>query len=122
MLALASDHEVTVAFSADLAPDLIAPWRHPTVTIAYLEARLPIEDAGLVSAEGRADASLIVRSTDDRGLLSPANPWRAEMEGLPVADPCQLWWDLFDLGGEDRAEAADRLRKAILDRTIPRAG
>ena len=120
VLALASDHDVTVAFSADLAPDLIAPWRHPTVTIAYLDARLPIEDAGLVPAEGRADASLITRWTDDQGLLSPAAPWRGEAEGLPVADPCQQWWDLLDLGGEDRAEAADRLRTAIVERTIPR--
>jgi DNA-binding MarR family transcriptional regulator len=120
VLALASDHGVTVAFSADLAPDLIAPWRHPTVTIAYLDARLPIEDAGLVPAEGRTDASLITRWTDDHGLLSPAAPWRGEVDGLPVADPCQQWWDLLDLGGEDRAEAADRLRTAILDRTIPR--
>ena len=120
VLALASDHDVTVTFSADLAPDLIAPWRHPTVTIAYLDARLAIEDAGLVPAEGRADASLITRWTDDQGLLSPVAPWRGEVEGLPVADPCQQWWDLLDLGGEDRAEAADRLRTAIVERTIPR--
>lgn len=121
VLALASGHDVRVAFSADLAPDLIAPWRHPTITIAYLDARLPIESAGLVPAEGRADASLITRWTDDQGLLSPAAPWLGEVEGLPIADPCQQWWDLLDLGGEDRAEAADRLRTAILERQIPRA-
>ena len=120
VLALASDHDVTVAFSADLAPDLIAPWRHPTVPTAYLGARLPIEDAGPVPAAGRADATPITRWTDDQGLLSPAAPWRGEAEGLPVADPCQQWWDLLDLGGEDRAEAADRLRTAIVERTIPR--
>lgn len=120
VLALASDHDVRVAFSADLASDLIAPWRHPTITIAYVDARLPVDDAGLVPAEGRADASLITRWTDDPGLLSPAAPWRGAVEGLPVADPCQQWWDLLDLGGEDRAEAADRLRTAILERTIPR--
>ncbi len=118
--ALAAEHGVTIAFSADLAPDLIAPWRHPTVTIAYVSARLPTEDAGLVPAEGRADASLILRWTDDDGLLSPAQPWRGEVDGLPVVDPCQQWWDLLHLGGEDRAEAADRLREAILSRTLPR--
>ena len=78
------------AMLADLAPDLIAPWRHPTITIAYVDARLPAEDAGLVPAEGRADASLITRWTDDHGLLSPAEPWRNEVEGLPVADPCHF--------------------------------
>jgi len=30
----------------------------------------------------------------------------------------QQWWDLRDLGSEDRAEAADRLRTAILERTM----
>lgn len=120
VLALARDRKVSTAFSADLAPDLIAPWRHPTVTIAYVSAPLPIEDAGLVPAEGRSDASLIVRWTDDDRLLSPSAPWRDEVDGIPITDPCQQWWDLLDLGGEDRAEAADRLRTAILERTIPR--
>ena len=120
VLALASDHDVTVAFSADPPPARTARWRHPRVTCASPDARRPIEDAGLVPAEGRADASLITRWTDDQGLLSPAAPWRGEAEGLPVADPCQQWWDLLDLGGEDRAEAADRLRTAIVERTIPR--
>ncbi len=119
VLALARDRKVSIAFSADLAPDLIAPWRHPTANIAYVSAPLPMEDAGLVPAEGRADASLIVRWTDDNGLLSPADPWRGEVDGVPITDPCQQWWDLLDLGGEDRAEAADRLRTAILERTIP---
>ena len=118
--ALATNHTTPIAFSADLAPDLLAPWRHPTVTIAYVNARLPAEDAGLVPAEGRADASLIMRWTDDPGLLSPSPPWSGEVDGLPVVDPCQQWWDLFDLGGEDRAEAAERLRVAILDRSLPR--
>lgn len=118
--ALAEDRDVTVAFSADLAPDLLVPWRHPTITIVYVSAGVPVADAGLVPAEGRADASLIVRWTDDRGLLSPAPPWRAEVDGLPIVDPCQQWWDLLDLGGEDRAEAADRLRRAILARALER--
>jgi hypothetical protein len=43
------------------------------------------------------------------------------VDGFPIADPCQQWWDLIDLDGEDRAEAADRLRTAVLERTLPRA-
>jgi hypothetical protein len=120
LLAAAADNEVTVAFSADLAGDLVAPWRHPTVTVAYINASLPVDDAGLVPAEGRADASIIVRRTDDEGLLSPAPPWQHEVDGFPIVDPCQHWWDLIDLGGEDRAEAANRLRQAIVDRALPR--
>jgi hypothetical protein len=38
--------------------------------------------------------------------------------GVPLADPVQQWWDLHDLGGEDRLEAADRLRRAIIEKSI----
>lgn len=117
--ALAADAGARIAFSADLAPDLLAPWRHPTVAIAYVSRPLPADRAGLVPAEGRADASFVLRWTDDHGLLSPARPWRDEVDGFPIVDPCHQWWDLLDLGGEDRAEAADRLRHAILTRTLP---
>lgn len=120
MLDLARTSGTQVAFSADLAPDLIAPWRHPTVTIAYVDGMVTPTEAGFVPAEGRADASVILRWTDDDRLLSPAPPWASEAEGVPLADPCQQWWDLLDLGGEDRVEAADRLRSAILDRSLPR--
>jgi hypothetical protein len=118
--ALASDEGTTIAFSADLAPDLLAPWRHPTVAIAYVSDPLPADRAGLVPAEGRADASLVLRWTDDPGLLAPVDPWRDAVDRFPIVDPCQQWWDLLDLGGADREEAADRLRTAILTRALPR--
>ena len=35
------------------------------------------------------------------------------VNGIPLTDPVQQSWDLIDLGGEDRVEAADRLRAAI---------
>lgn len=114
---LAGDRHVAIAFSADLAPDLLVPWRHPTLTVVYASGSLPLGDVGLVPAEGRADASMIVRWTRDHTLLSgPAGPHL--VEGIPITDSVQQWWDLLDLGGEDRAEAADRLRRAIIDRTI----
>jgi hypothetical protein len=117
---LAQDQVATVAFSADLAPDLLVPWRHPTQAVVYTDAGLPLGDAGFVPAEGRADASIIVRHTADRSLLEPAGTWPRLVEGVPLVDPVQQWWDLLDLGGEDRVEAATRLRRAIVDRTIPR--
>jgi hypothetical protein len=33
-----------------------------------------------------------------------------------MADPTQMIWDLQDLGGEDRLEAAGRLREWLLTR------
>jgi hypothetical protein len=114
----ASNEQARAAFSADLGPDLLVPWRHPTVVVVYADSRLALEKAGLVRAEGRTDASTIVRRTSDRMLLVPAPVWPAEVEGISLVDPVQQWWDLIDLGGDDRREAADRLRRAILDRSI----
>jgi hypothetical protein len=120
LVAVAASHSIGIAFSADLGPDLIAPWRHPTLTVAYADSLLPADEAGLVPAEGRGDASLILRWTSDPTLLSPSPPWATKAAGLPIVDPCQQWRDLHDLGGEDRAEAAGRLRTAILERSIAR--
>lgn len=117
---LADDCGAPIAFSADLAPDLLVPWRHPTLAVVYGSESLAVESAGMVAAEGRADASVILRWTNDRTLLSPAPQWPSVVDGIPLTDPVQQWWDLVDLNGEDRHEAADRLRRAILDRTIPR--
>src|SRR5882724_12898663 len=50
---------VKIAFSADLAPDLLVPWRHPTLTVVYTAHDLRLETAGMVPAEGRADASIL---------------------------------------------------------------
>jgi hypothetical protein len=80
---------------------------------------LDLNDAGFVLAEGRPDASLILRWTADRTLLAPAAPWPRIVDNIPLTDPTQQWWDLLNLGGEDRREAADRLRTAIIAHTIP---
>jgi hypothetical protein len=114
----ATDEGTRTAFSADLAPDLLVPWRHPTLTIVYSDSDMHLDGAGLVPAEGRSDASIILRWTNDERLLSPAPGWPTEASGIPLVDPVQQWWDLLDLGGEDRLEAAHRLGRAILDRTI----
>jgi len=110
--------QARVAVSADVGPDLLIPWRHPTVVIVYADRRLDLSPAGIVQAEGKADASVIVRWTDDLTLLAPASPWPDAVNGVPLVDPVQQWRDLIDLGGDDRREAADRLRRAILDRSI----
>jgi len=120
IIARAHGIDVDLAFSADLAPDLLVPWRHPTLTAIYANAALDLTDAGFVRAEGRADASIIVRWTGDPTLLVPRPSWPRVVDGLPITDPVQQWWDLLDLGGEDRQEAADRLRRAIVERTIAR--
>ena len=72
----------------------------------------------MVRAEGRADASLLLRTTHDASLLRPSPPWPSAIDGIPLTDPVQQWRDLLELGGDDRREAAGRLRQAILDHTL----
>jgi hypothetical protein len=115
---ISADVPREAAFSADLGPDLLVPWRHPTVVIVYSARQLDLAPAGFVPAEGRSDASVVARWTSDFTLLFPSPGWPGSVEGLPLVDPVQQWADLFQLGGEDRLEAAQRLRRAILDRTI----
>lgn len=113
-------HEnASIAFSADLGPDLLAPWRHPTVTIVYTDIAPESVATDLVPAEGRADATIIARRTTDATLLAPTPPWPSAVDGVPLADPVQQWRDLLDLGGDDRREAADRLHAAIIERSLP---
>jgi len=69
---LAVTEEAVAAFSADLGPDLLVPWRHPTLTVVYSNSDLALGGAGLVPTEGRSDASIVVRWTSDATLLSPA--------------------------------------------------
>jgi hypothetical protein len=119
VIRLARANTTDVAFSADVGPDLLVPWRHPTLAVVYAGGAMELSDAGFVPAEGRADASTIVRWTADGTLLTSATPWPRIVDNIPLTDPTQQWWDLLDLGGEDRREAADRLRAAIIAHTIP---
>lgn len=99
---------VRIAVSADLAPDLVAPWRTPTLTVVYSER--PLVPGSLVPAMARGEASIIVRPIADAALLEP---WETRRD-IPLAHPVQQVWDLYDLGGEDRIEAAERLLNAVM--------
>lgn len=118
LCAHARNTSTRVAVSADLAPDLLAAWRHPTLTVVYAADALDLTSVGFVRAEGRVDATVLVRHTSDSTLLAAFEPWPRVVDDVPLADPVQQIWDLHDLGGEDRLEAADRLRQAVLGRTL----
>ncbi len=98
--------DVRVAVSADLAPDLIAPWRTPTLTVVYAEASLDLVPSLFVPAMARGEATLLIRHVSDDSLLAP---WPTSRPDIPIVHPVQQVWDLYDLGGEDRLEAAERL-------------
>ena len=58
---------------------------------------------GLIDAQGRHDANVIVRMPDDQSVFS-GHVMTAQAHGgdVPLADPLQQIWDLQDLGGADR--------------------
>jgi hypothetical protein len=106
-----------VAVSADVGPDLVVAWRQPAVVIVYAGHVIDTESLGLVEAQGSHDANVILRMPADRSVF-PEPLLAAEMRGVqvPLADPSQMIWDLQDLGGADRLEAAGRLRAWLLTR------
>jgi hypothetical protein len=106
-----------VAVSADVGPDLISPFRRPTKVILYVKDLIDARPLGLVQAQGRDDANVIVWMPADRSVF-PVPELTAEVRGVEIglADPSQMIWDLDDLGGSDRAEAAGELRTWLLAR------
>jgi DNA-binding transcriptional ArsR family regulator len=107
----------SLAVSADVGSDLLLAWRRPSVVILYVRQLLDLDRLGLVEAQGRHDANVIVRAPDDASVF-PTNLVVADLDGVdvPLADPTQQIWDLQDLGGADRLEAAGRLREWLLNR------
>jgi hypothetical protein len=103
--------------SADVGPDLILPWRRPSLVILYTELAIDPSDLKLTEARGRHDANVILRTPKDRSVFTPrALVTRVRGDDVPLADPLQQIWDLQDLGGADRIEAAGRLRQWLLKR------
>ena len=102
--------------SADAAPDFVAPWRSPTLTVIYTNLDVPLDSAGFVPAMARGEASIVLRHVSDPSLLEP---WQAPREApFPLAHPLQQIWDLRDLGGEDRFEASERLMRRVVMGTL----
>ncbi len=91
------------------------PWRKPSLVVLYTKSAIDPADLKLVSARGSPDANVILRMPDDRSVFpSPALVARVQDNDVPLADPLQQIWDLNDLGGADRLEAAGRIREWLL--------
>jgi len=112
---LTSQTASRIALSADIGPDLIKPWRSPTVAVIYIEHEVDTSGVELVAARSREDANVLLRIPDDVSLFR-FPPLEADVAGSPVslADETQMIWDLHDLGGDDRIEAAGELKKWLL--------
>ena len=103
-----------IAVSADVAPDLIAPWRSPSVAIIYVNDAFDVGDVGLVPAQSRDDANVILRVPEDPTVFRSEVLEDTTGMPLPLADETQMIWDLHDLGGDDRIEAAGEMKKWLL--------
>jgi len=104
------------AVSADVGPDLIRPWRRPSILILYTGTTFDADGLHSADAAGMNDANVIVRMPADQSVF-PAHELAADFKDarIPLADPVQMIWDLHDLRGDDRAEAAGKLRQWLLD-------
>jgi hypothetical protein len=102
------------AISADVGPDLVSSWRKPTHTVVYLRDSVALDDLGLVEAKGRGDANVLLRLPDDTSIFSLLASRSSGAGAIPTVDLPQMMWDLLDLGGEDREEAAGKLREWFL--------
>jgi len=106
-----------IAVSADVGPDLMVPWRRPSLVILYARHAIDPSDLGLTGGHGRHDANVIIRTPQDRSVFPvPALVGQVQGNDVPLANPLQQIWDLQDLGGADRIEAAGRLREWLLER------
>jgi hypothetical protein len=114
-ITLAEKQRTNCVISADVGTDLVAPWRQPSVLVVYARAGFSLQGVDRVLAQGREDANVIVRSPSDTSIF-PNPPVVATVHGIevPLADPAQMMWDLLDLGGPDRLEAAGVIREWIL--------
>ena len=114
-LARAAARRHDLAISADVGPDLLQPWRGPSTLIVYTSGALDSNDLDSVEAQGKADANVIMRMPADQSVF-PVEELTGAFRGarIPLADPVQMIWDLHDLGGADRAEAAGKLRQWLL--------
>mgnify|MGYP000154951050 CR=1 FL=1 len=72
-------------------------------------------DVGAVRAESRESANVIVRVPRDLSVF-PIHQSVAAFNGvdIPLADPVQMVWDLLELGGAEREEAAGAMRRWIV--------
>ncbi|MHB8221183.1 MAG: hypothetical protein ACYDHU_12825 [Acidimicrobiales bacterium] len=69
-----------------MGPDMVAPWRRPSVVIVYAIADFPLDGFGLVEAQGIADANVIVREPADRSVFATPS-LVAEFDGVELPRP-----------------------------------
>jgi len=101
--------------SADVAADLVVPWRNPSKLIVYTSEWHSQELPDLVEVEQGEAANLVVRIPSEDSTLRIAGVDR-DFEGhsLSLVHSTQTYLDLLELGGADREEHARRVKAWVL--------
>jgi hypothetical protein len=94
-----------VVVSGDVAADIIAPWRAPERAVVYARTGLDLTRAGLTPA-GADEATLEFVVPKDPGVWGVSPITEPMRNGLPLADPLQILWDVRRSPGADSEEAA----------------
>jgi len=106
--------EAPWVISGDVAADLVAPWRRPSHLVVYpldVELQVPKD---WVEAHGFSDANVVMRYAADETVARFRTTGLLGKVELPLADPTQILWEMHQLGGDDRLEAAEKVRAWIL--------
>lgn len=106
-----------IVVSGDVAADLMASWMRPRVVVLYAAEEVPTDQLKLTPAIGRDDTNVIIRFPQDESVF-PRQDSTASIgdHNIPLAHRSQVIWDLRDLGGTDRLEAAGEIHKWLLNR------
>lgn len=106
-----NDRATQYALSGDVAADFIVPWANPTVLKVHASGPLDLTEFGLTPAP-RDVANVIVTVPDDPYVLST----RQRVDGVWLTSPWRVWVDLV---ADGRVDAADVLRKRLIQRMSP---
>jgi hypothetical protein len=101
-----------VVLSGDLAADRLAPWRRPDRVVLYARAGADLTDADLTPAD-EAEASVEVVVPRDPAVWPDGEEATVTTDGVPLADPLQILWDVRRGRGADVDQAALRLTDAL---------
>lgn len=108
-----------LALSGDVGADLLSPVRRPTHLIAYCRAGTysAIASFDATQVDSAAEANITLCEPTDDSVFGPVGlPTVATVGGRRVhlGDPTQIVWDLIRLGGRDRADASDVMKRWML--------
>lgn len=111
-----------VVLSADVGADLLAPTRRPTYLIVYCrQGSFPVvASSTAVPVDSAAEANITVCEPSDDSVFGPIGlPTFATLgkRSVRLADPTQITWDLSRLGGRDRIDSSEVVKRWMLSST-----